>query len=46
MTCIIPGHDRDGVELHADLLRVDHEELSFELSGVCAYRSTFAYSSD
>jgi hypothetical protein len=45
VTCIIPGHDRDGVEHHTDLLRVDHEQFSFELSGVCAYRSTFAYSS-
>ena len=46
VTCVIPGHDRDGIELYADLLRVDEGPLSFELSGSCAYQSTFAYSSD
>jgi hypothetical protein len=46
VTCVIPGHDRDGIELYADLLRVDEGPLSFELSGSCAYQSTFAYASD
>ena len=46
VTCVIPGHDRDGIELYADLLRVDEGPLSFELTGSCAYQSTFAYSSD
>ena len=46
VTCVIPGHDRDGIELYADVLRVDEGPLSFELSGSCAYQSTFAYSSD
>jgi len=46
VTCVIPGHDRDGIELYADLLRVDEGPLSLELSGTCAYQSTFAYSSD
>jgi hypothetical protein len=46
VTCIIPGHHRYGLELYADLLRVVEEPLlSFEVSGKCAYRSTFAYSS-
>ena len=46
VTCVIPGHDRDGIELYADLLSVDEGPLSFELSGSCAYQSTFAYASD
>lgn len=45
VTCVIPGHHRPGTELHADLLRVDEGPLSFELSGRCAYQSTFDYSS-
>ena len=45
VTCVIPGHDRSGTELYADLLRVEEGPLSFELSGRCAYESTFAYSS-
>ena len=44
VTCLIPGHDRDGEELVADVLHVDEGPLSFELSGNCAYESTFAYS--
>ena len=46
VTCVIPGHDRSGRELIVDELRVDAEPLEFELSGVCAYESTFEYSSD
>jgi len=45
VTCTIPGHDRSGTELFADLLRVEEGPLSFEFSGTCAYESTFAYSS-
>jgi hypothetical protein len=45
VTCVIPGHHRSGTELYADLLRVEEGPLSFELSGKCAYESTFEYSS-
>jgi hypothetical protein len=45
VTCVIPGHDRSGTELYADVLRVDEGPLSFELSGTCGYESTFEYSS-
>ena len=45
VTCVIPGHDRSGSELYADLLRVEEGRLSYELSGKCAYQSTFEYSS-
>jgi hypothetical protein len=44
VTCLIPGHDREGEELWADTLNVDQGPLSFELTGNCAYESTFAYS--
>jgi hypothetical protein len=43
VTCVIPGHDRDGEELIADELRVDEGPLAFDLSGTCGYASTFAY---
>jgi hypothetical protein len=46
VTCVIPGHHRRGTELVADLLRVEDGPLSFEVSGKCAYQSTFAYSSE
>jgi hypothetical protein len=46
VTCVIPGHDRSGTEHYAELLRVDEPPLSFEVSGKCAYQSTFRYSSE
>jgi hypothetical protein len=46
VTCVIPGHDRSGTELYADLLQVEEGPLSFELSGKCAYEATFDYASD
>jgi len=45
VTCVIPGHDRTGGEYHADLLRVSDGALAYELSGRCAYQSTFEYAS-
>jgi len=45
VTCMIPGHHRSGAEYHGELLRVADGPLEFELSGRCAYQSTFAYSS-
>jgi hypothetical protein len=44
VTCVIPGHSRDGEEQIAEELRVDDGPLAFEVSGRCAYQSTFAYS--
>ena len=44
VTCLIPGHNRQGEELVADVLSVEEGPLSFELSGNCAYEATFAYS--
>jgi hypothetical protein len=45
VTCVIPGHHRDGRELLGDLLMVSDDPLVFELSGKCGYESTFSYSS-
>jgi hypothetical protein len=45
VTCGIPGHHRSGEELHAELLRVDEGPLSFEVTGRCAYKASFEYSS-
>jgi hypothetical protein len=45
VTCVIPGHHRSGRELFADVLEVGDGALEFELRGVCAYESTFEYSS-
>jgi hypothetical protein len=44
VTCVIPGHDRDGEELVAEQLRVDDEGLAFDYRGTCGYTATFAYS--
>src|SRR5437899_2515630 len=44
VTCVIPGHDRDGEELVAEELRVDDAALAFGYSGTCGYAATFAYS--
>jgi hypothetical protein len=44
VTCLIPGHHRSGRELLADVLEVTDDPLDFELTGVCAYESTFEYS--
>jgi hypothetical protein len=43
VTCVIPGHDRDGEELVADELVVEDGPLAFSYSGVCGYGSTFDY---
>jgi hypothetical protein len=44
VTCVIPGHDREGEELVADELAVDDGPLSFEYRGTCGYAAPFAYS--
>jgi hypothetical protein len=43
VTCVIPGHDRDGEELVAEELRVEDGPLAFEYSGTCGYAATFNY---
>ena len=44
VTCVIPGHDRDGEELVAAEVRVDDGPLGFDLEGTCGYAATFSYS--
>lgn len=43
VTCVIPGHEREGEELVADELVVEDGSLAFTYSGVCGYGSTFDY---
>jgi hypothetical protein len=45
VTCVIPGHNRTGREVHAELIAVDDGELKFEFSDRCGYESDFQYSS-
>jgi hypothetical protein len=44
VTCVIPGHDRQGEELVTRELLVRDEPLTFDFHGVCGYGSTFDYS--
>jgi hypothetical protein len=46
VTCVIPGHDRGGSELHGEAIEVSAPPLEFRFDDRCAYRSTFDYSSD
>jgi hypothetical protein len=43
VTCVIPGHEREGEELIADELVIDDSELAFDFRGVCGFGSTFDY---
>ena len=43
VTCVIPGHEREGEELVADELVVEDGPLAFNYRGVCGYGSTFDY---
>jgi hypothetical protein len=45
VTCIIPGHHRQGRELISDSIDVDAGTLAFSVKGRCAYESSFEYSS-
>ena len=47
VTCIIPGHDRSGHEVHGEVLEVhEGDSLDFGFEGRCGYWSTFSYSSE
>ena len=46
VTCVIPGHHRQGRELFSDSIDIDAGPLVLSVQGRCAYESTFAYSSD
>jgi hypothetical protein len=45
VTCVVPGHNRQGEEVVVEVLRVDEQAtLDFEYHGNCGYASTFDYS--
>ena len=44
VSCVIPGHDREGEELITEELRVEDGPLDFDYTGTCGYGATFAYS--
>ncbi len=44
VSCVIPGHDREGEELIAERLDIENGTFSISYSGVCGYASTFDYS--
>ena len=46
VTCVIPGHEREGEELVADELIVEDGPLAFSYRGVCGYASDFDYKGD
>jgi hypothetical protein len=46
VTCVIPGHHRQGRELISESIDVDAGPLAFSVGGRCAYESSFDYSSD
>ena len=43
VTCVIPGHERDGEELIADELIVEDGPFSYAYRGTCGYGTTFDY---
>jgi hypothetical protein len=45
VACIVPGYHLPGTELYADELVVHDEPFEWELSGNCAFTSTFDYRS-
>ncbi len=46
VTCVIPGHDQPGREVHSELIEVGDDGLNFEVRGRCGYESDFSYSSN
>ncbi len=46
VTCGIPGHDRQGHEIIAEVMRVDEGPLAWEIHGRCSYAATFDYVAD
>ena len=46
VTCGIPGHDRPGVEVVADVMRVDDGALRFEVHGRCGFATDFDYAAN
>jgi hypothetical protein len=45
VSCGIPGHDRPGTEVHANVLAVEEAGFKFRYSGVCGFATSFDYRS-
>jgi len=45
VTCVIPGHHRQGRELFSESIDVAAGPLAYSVRGRCAYETTFEYSS-
>jgi hypothetical protein len=45
VSCVIPGHEREGREVYAERLVVAEGPLEYEFEGKCGYESTFSYAS-
>lgn len=43
VSCGIPGHDRPGQEIIAEVMRVEDEWFNWEVGGRCGFASSFAY---
>jgi hypothetical protein len=46
VTCVIPGHQQPGAELHVDELRSTAAPIDYTFSGRCGYEARFSYSSE
>jgi hypothetical protein len=44
VTCVIPGHQRDGTEVITEVLLLDTDSAMCELRGRCGFESSFEYS--
>jgi hypothetical protein len=44
VTCVIPGHERLGTEIVADMLLLETETATAEFRGRCGFETRFAYS--
>ena len=45
VACGIPGYERAGHEYYADELHVEDDPFAWQLEGVCAFATTFEYTS-
>ena len=46
VSCAVPGHDHPGLEVRAELQRVDEPPLRWEVRGRCGFVTEFDYRSD
>jgi hypothetical protein len=45
VACVVPGYDQPGTELYTDSFVVSDDPFAWELSGNCAFASSFEYRS-